>query len=276
MSRYFSFASLPCLYYDSGLSISVLFMTDPINTVVPPPEEEPRVIEEIVSPVKPRHRNYIFGEVVSFLSLLVAVFALGYVVYGHWPKFGQGIKVAKAPETTTVQEKTDGISVAVRTPDQGAQVTVTDSLPTPRISSIATTTPNVNAGMVSGQTATAPSSAAATPSRTYTSKAGFSFRLPAGGHVTRSSDGLTYSFTDSHGMLARVEVAEFLLDNPGQLQAQLMLSPDISSVVRTSLFGHDAYTYTNRGVSSFAIVHGTHIFYITDFSGSALSRFALN
>lgn len=251
-------------------------MSDLPRNLVPPQENPGNMpIEEIVSPVQPRRDSGTRSSLMTVSILLVATFALGYVVYGHWPQLGTGIKVAKAPVEPQLSSP---VAVA-------PSITSSPAEPAPRTSSTSTETPNVAtepAKPVAVKPAPTPApvvlgASTATTSRVYSDDSGFSITLPARTTVNAGmQENRVIEFHSStNALLARVEVTDLLLDDPSDLGKQLALSPNITKLENTTYQGYWAYKYMLDGAPALAVVRGNRVYYITDYSSKLLSSFVL-
>lgn len=249
-------------------------MSDLPRNLVPPQENPGNMpIEEIVSPVQPRRDSGTRSSLMTVSILLVATFALGYVVYGHWPQLGTGIKVAKAPVEPQLSSP---VAVAPSVAPSPAE-------PAPRISSTNTETPSVvtePAKPVATKPAPTPTvlgTSAVVASRIYTDDSGFSVTLPAHTKVHSGQDGnrVIEFRSGTKALLARVEVADLLLDDPSDLGKQLALSPNITKLENTTYQGYWAYKYMLDGTPALAVVRGNRVYYVIDYSAQLLSTFAL-
>lgn len=251
-------------------------MSDLPRNLVPPQENPGNMsIEEIVSPVQPSKDSGVRSSIVTVCILLVATFALGYVVYGHWPQLGTGIKVAKAPVEPQLSSP---VAVA-------PSIAPSATEPAPRTSSTSTETPNVvtePAKPVATKPAPTPAptvlgATTTIASRVYTDASGFSITLPARTTVNSGAEGnrVVEFRSSANALLARVEVADLLLDDPSDLGKQLALSPNITKLENTTFQGYFAYRYMLDGAPALAVVRGNRVYYITDYSARLLSTFGL-
>jgi hypothetical protein len=254
-------------------------MTDLPAESMPPEERGDTIpVQEIVSPVQPAHAKRP-NSAVTLLTLLVATFVLGYLVYGRWPEFGAGIKVAQAPELIPGTVQNPGGSVTIvpapgDLPPGGIGVAMGE--PLPRISSIATEFPNIPMPAASVPAGT-PKSVNVPTNRQYIGS-GCSLYMPAGARARVDTDTqASVSFINKRGaLLAQVEIVDTLLTSPTDLGAQLALSPEVSGVSQFVFDGYVAYRFTRNGYPSLAVVQGSRVFYIVDYSGTILDTFKLN
>lgn len=249
-------------------------MSDLPRNLVPPQENPGNMpIEEIVSPVQPSKDSGVRSSITTVTILLVATFALGYMVYGHWPQLGTGIKVAKAPVEPQLSSPVAVAPVVAPSPAE----------PAPRISSTSTDTSNVvtePAKPVAVNPSPAPAVLGAstnTASRVYADDSGFSITLPARTTVNAgTAENRVVEFRSSTNvLLGRVEVADLLLGNPSDLGKQLELSPNITKLESTTFQGNWAYEFMLDGVPALAVIRGNRVYYVTDYSARLLSSFML-
>ena len=252
-------------------------MTDLPTESMPPEQERDTIpVQEIVSPVQPAHVKRP-NSAVTLLTLLVATFVLGYLVYGRWPEFGTGVKVAQAPEVIpgTVLNPNDAVVVLPAPGGLPESVGVTTGEPLPRISSTATEVPNVP--VVAKVVPAAPKPASVSTGWQYTGL-GFRLYIPAGARAqmgTGAEESVLF-ISRQGALLAQVEIVDTLLTSSTDIESQLILSPEIASVSQTTFDGNIAYRFTRNGYPALAVVQGSRIFYIVDYSRKMLETFRLN
>lgn len=237
------------------------------NLIPPkPPVKEQRPVEEIVGTVRPIRKSGFAHNATTVVAILLVVGAMGYFVYGNLPEISTPIKVANAPEVTPRGEPyptSTSVPVIIQPITEPTVTPVPNSVgeAEPRISSIATTVPN---------TPTPTVAAATTPAtKKYIDASGFSVTLPYTALVKSTiGAGKTITFWNAQGkLLATVEVGDSLLDTPDGLGRQLMLSPSLTDIQATTFQNYNAYRYTvNGSASGIAIIAGSHVYYVTDYT----------
>lgn len=245
-----------------------------------------REIEEIVSPVQPQQRpGHVQSGLVPFLVVLVCALIGGAALYDRWPKFEYRIKEAKAPESES--------SDPVPTPSVVVALTVSPT-PTPQISSISTDEPSIASAptptptLVATSTPTpivkkptpTPAIAGAQATRavakatTYTSPYGYTVALQAGESV--SAEGTVAAVYGASGTLAlRIEATEMLLETSAALGHQLSLSSDVSNLQAVVVDGYGGYSYRVSGHNARAIVRGSMVYYITEYTAGGMQAFRI-
>lgn len=252
------------------------------KNLTPSGDGNDREIEEIVSPVQPQKQtNHVHSGLVPFLIVLVCALIGGAALYDRWPKFEYRIKEAKAPESES--------GSPVPTPSVVVALTVSPTpTPTPLISSISTDEPSLAVAPTPTPTpiaqkptptptprvAGAQAVKATTKATTFTSPYGYTIALRAG--ETVSTDGaITAVYNSSGALLLRVETTEMLLETSAALGYQLSLSSDVSNLQAVVVNGHGGYAYRVNGRAAEALISGSTVYYLTEYTSGALRAFTI-
>lgn len=250
-------------------------MIESNNNQTSPPiqREETQAIEEIVSPVQPERRNsMLVRNIFAVLVSLALLGTTGYLLYGK----PAAVKVAQAPETNSALVTAAPSSASLGAPqDQNAAV--------PRISSTSTTVPNMGSATGANSNSTLPTPVVAgavtpTPStKSYVGAGQYSIVIPSRARAVAQEDHghVLIVYSSNGSMLGRIEITDFLLDNPSGLGDQLRLSSSITDLQSVLRSGYAGFTYKNNGLDSLALINGSRVYYITNYSGNIIQSFTL-
>lgn len=244
------------------------------NQISPPIRvEETQQVEEIVSPVQPVKRIPISPRnVFAIIFSLVLIGATGYLLYEK----PSGIKVAQAPETNNETNNTSPapapVAVVETPPTEEAAVPRTSSTSTsiPSTGSVANTNSNP-VPIVAGVTTPKPST------KTYTEAGQYGIVIPSSAYAVKQEDnGYVLVVYGAKGvMLGRIEITDFLLDSPSGLGDQLRLSSSITNLQPVLHAGYAGFTYKNNSLDSLALIKGSRVYYVTNYSADIIQSFTL-
>ena len=243
-------------------------MNEPNKSVMPERPEPTWEIEEIVSPVQPKKP----AKPAKWLFLVVCLLIITAGAYGAKKYYNQH-HLDKTP-AVSVQEHPETPEPVIVTEKPLPSVVVTDSLPTPRISSTYTDVPSTSAGSVMGHTSTSAQVYKNYSNPTY----GFTVRLQDGLHAITREQGSTaiVEYLDKQNSLAfRADIIGTFGQTLGDVKESLLLSPEISSIDYKTVNGQELLSYNVDKIEAFAIVKNNFIYYLTDYTGNALDTFVL-
>lgn len=238
------------------------------KSVLPERAEPTWEIEEIVSPVQPEKPSKV-PKLVTFTTILIVVIVSFYSANRHYDWFGQDM-LQDAP----MQDRTETPRPIVVTEGPLPSVVVTESIPTPRISSISTDTPSANT-----QSSVTTITTKITAFRNYVdSTYGFTVQLENGLHtVTKmQNDSVVMEFlTKQNNLVFQVHIIGAFGQTLQNIKNSLLLSPEIEYVSYQFINGRELLSYQFGNVKAYAIVQNNFVYYITDYTANAISTFVL-
>ncbi len=241
---------------------------DDLNKPYIPQQPEPNwEIEEIVSPVQPKKPSNRPKQLVAFV--LVVFLLVG--IYGASQRYQWFRKVVVPDKLSDEYSKLINPKVVVQKPLPS--VIVTDSVPTPRISSVTTNVPSQSI-TPSPEPIIVPNNIVdyINPKYNYTVKL-----VPGLRSSTVEKDGMiVVNYLDDRSTLVfQVIIGGALEGNLDSIKNTLKLSPDIRNIESVLINGHMFLNYNIGNAVGFVTSFNNYTYYATDYSGKALNTFVL-